>query len=92
VSARNRLRANDARFHSLAVGFTAEEWSQPSLCDDWSNHDVLAHLVVGYSAGAAAVARKYCATVDHSIARTLAWPNRWPLPETPGSCSTNSRR
>jgi uncharacterized protein (TIGR03083 family) len=56
VPARNRLRANDARFHSLAVGFTAEEWSQPSLCDDWSNHDVLAHLVVGYSAGAAAVA------------------------------------
>ena len=47
MPARNRLRANDARFHSLAVGFTAEEWSQPSLCDDWSNHDVLAHLVVG---------------------------------------------
>ena len=56
MSARDLLRANDARFHSLAVGFTAEEWSQPSLCDDWSNHDVLAHLVVGYSAGAAAVA------------------------------------
>ena len=56
MSARELLRANDARFHALAAGFTAEEWSQPSLCDDWSNHDVLAHLVVGYSAGAGVVA------------------------------------
>ncbi len=55
MSTRDLLRANDARFHALAAGFSAEEWSQPSLCDDWSNHDVLAHLVVGYSAGAAAV-------------------------------------
>jgi uncharacterized protein (TIGR03083 family) len=55
VSIRELLRANDARLYALAAGFTAEEWSQPSLCDDWSNHDVLAHLVVGYSAGAAAV-------------------------------------
>ena len=73
MSARDLLRANDARFHSLAVGFSADEWSQPSLCDDWSNHDVLAHLVVGYSAGAAVGGgAKYCATVDHSTARTLA--------------------
>jgi uncharacterized protein (TIGR03083 family) len=56
VSAHSRLRANDARFRALAAGFTAEEWSQPSLCDGWSNHDVLAHLVVGYSASGAAVA------------------------------------
>jgi uncharacterized protein (TIGR03083 family) len=56
VSARNRLRANDARFRAVAAGFTAEEWSQPSLCDGWSNHDVLAHLLVGYRARGAAVA------------------------------------
>jgi uncharacterized protein (TIGR03083 family) len=56
VSARDRLRANDTRFHALAAGFSAEQWSQPSLCDGWSNHDVLAHLVVGYSAGAPSVA------------------------------------
>ena len=56
MSARDRLRANDARFRALASTFSTDEWSQPSLCDDWSNHDVLAHLVVGYSAGAAAVA------------------------------------
>jgi uncharacterized protein (TIGR03083 family) len=55
VSARDRLRANDTRFLALANTFSADEWSQPSLCDDWSNHDVLAHLVVGYSAGAAAL-------------------------------------
>ncbi len=48
------LRANDARFYALAAGFTADEWSQPSLCDDWSNHDVLAHLVVGLQCGSRA--------------------------------------
>jgi uncharacterized protein (TIGR03083 family) len=56
VSARDRLRANDARFHTLAADLSADEWSRPSLCDAWTNHEVLAHLVVGYSAGAAAVA------------------------------------
>jgi len=53
---RDVLRANDARFCALAAGFSADEWSQPSLCDGWSNHDVLAHLVVGYGAGAGVVA------------------------------------
>ena len=92
MSARNRLRANDARFHSLAVGFTAEEWSQPSLCDDWSNHDVLAHLVVGYSAGAAAVAAeilRHGGSFDRAnagLAQSLA------ATRDPGNCSTNSRR
>jgi uncharacterized protein (TIGR03083 family) len=55
VSGRDRLRVNDARLLALAAGFTAREWSQPSLCEEWSNHEVLAHLVVGYSTGAAAV-------------------------------------
>ena len=56
MSTRDVLRANDARFCALAAGFSADEWSQPSLCDGWSNHDVLAHLVVGYGAGAGVVA------------------------------------
>jgi uncharacterized protein (TIGR03083 family) len=56
VSARDRLRSNDERFRALADGLTADEWSQPSLCDGWSNHDVLAHLVIGYSVGAGVVA------------------------------------
>jgi uncharacterized protein (TIGR03083 family) len=55
VSTRDLLRANDAHFHEQASGFSADEWSQPSLCDGWTNHDVLAHLVVGCSAGATAV-------------------------------------
>jgi uncharacterized protein (TIGR03083 family) len=55
VSARDRLRVNDARLLAMAAGFTAREWSQPSLCQEWSNHEVLAHLVVGYSTGGAAV-------------------------------------
>src|SRR5258707_8999264 len=55
VSTRDLLRANDERFRALAGEFSADEWSRPSLCDEWTNHDVLAHLVVGCSAGAAAV-------------------------------------
>jgi len=55
MSARDRLRVNDIRFQAMAETFSAEEWARPSLCDSWSNHDVLAHLVVGYSAAATAV-------------------------------------
>jgi uncharacterized protein (TIGR03083 family) len=51
MSVRDRLRRNDERFRALSEDFTPYEWSQPSLCDAWSNHEVLAHLVVGYSAG-----------------------------------------
>lgn len=51
MSARDRLRTNDIRFHSAADGLSADEWTRPSLCDEWSNHEVLAHLVVGYSSG-----------------------------------------
>lgn len=56
MSTRDLLRANDARFQALAAGFAAAEWSAPSLCESWTNHDVLAHLVVGCSTGAGAVA------------------------------------
>jgi uncharacterized protein (TIGR03083 family) len=55
VSPRELLRTNDQRFHTLAAGFSDDDWSQPSLCDEWSNHDVLAHLVVGYRTGALTV-------------------------------------
>jgi uncharacterized protein (TIGR03083 family) len=78
VSARDRLRANDARFLAMAAGFSADEWSQPSLCEDWSNHEVLAHLVVGYSAGLAAIAAemlRYKGSFDRAnaaMARVLA--------------------
>ncbi|CRZ18046.1 maleylpyruvate isomerase family mycothiol-dependent enzyme [Mycolicibacterium neworleansense] len=51
MSARELLRANDARFISVAETLTAEQWSAPSLCSEWTNHEVLAHLVIGYSCG-----------------------------------------
>ena len=78
MSTRDLLWANDARFHALAAGFTAEEWSRPGLCDGWSNHDVLAHLVVGYNAGAVAVtAEMLCHSgsfdrANAALARSLA--------------------
>jgi uncharacterized protein (TIGR03083 family) len=51
MSVRDLLRSNDQRFRAMADGLTADDWSRPSLCDDWSNHDVLAHLVIGYRTG-----------------------------------------
>jgi uncharacterized protein (TIGR03083 family) len=42
------LRANDLRFLAVARGLSDRDWSRRSLCSEWTNHDVLAHLVVGY--------------------------------------------
>jgi uncharacterized protein (TIGR03083 family) len=78
MSVRNLLRSNDQRFRALADGFIADDWSRPSLCDGWSNHDVLAHLVSGYSAGPGAIAAemlRHAGSFDHAnaaIARSLA--------------------
>jgi uncharacterized protein (TIGR03083 family) len=47
---RNLLYANDIRFAEYAKSLSDEDWSQPSLCTEWTNHEVLAHLVVGYRA------------------------------------------
>ncbi|BDN83465.1 MULTISPECIES: maleylpyruvate isomerase family mycothiol-dependent enzyme [Mycobacterium] len=47
---RNILHNNDIRFVEFASGLSAAEWGTPSLCGEWSNHDVLAHLVIGYRA------------------------------------------
>ena len=51
MSVRDLLRSNDERFRALAAGLRPDEWTRPSLCDAWSNHDVLAHLVIGYRSG-----------------------------------------
>lgn len=78
MSARDLLRANDVRFHAVADTFSAEDWTRPSLCDGWSNHDVLAHLIVGCSAGAVAVTaemRRHSWSFDRAnaaMARSLA--------------------
>jgi uncharacterized protein (TIGR03083 family) len=50
MSARELLRENDERFSAVARGFSGDDWSRPSLCERWTNHEVLAHLVVGLSA------------------------------------------
>lgn len=49
MSARDVLRANDERFADVVAGLTPQEWAAPSLCAEWSNRDVLGHLVVGCS-------------------------------------------
>lgn len=56
MSSRNTLYDNDVRFSAWARTLTAADWAAPSLCREWTNHDVLAHLVVGYSATVTAFA------------------------------------
>ena len=58
MSTRDLLRRNDERFFALASELDAQQWSSPSLCDAWSNHDVLAHLVIGYRTGPGEFARE----------------------------------
>lgn len=47
---RNLLHDNDFRFAESARGLSDTDWAQQSLCTEWSNHEVLAHLVAGYRA------------------------------------------
>ncbi|MGW0215821.1 maleylpyruvate isomerase family mycothiol-dependent enzyme [Micromonospora chokoriensis] len=47
MSAVDLRRRSDERFATFAAGLTDREWAQPSRCDGWTNHDVLAHLVIG---------------------------------------------
>ena len=54
--AHERLRANDVRFLAIARSLSDRDWSRRSLCSEWTNHDVLAHLVVGCQASARTVA------------------------------------
>jgi uncharacterized protein (TIGR03083 family) len=49
MSRRDVLRANDQRFADVVADLTPGEWAAPSLCTEWHNRDVLAHLVVGCS-------------------------------------------
>lgn len=46
-TAHERLRANDLRFLTVARSLSDRDWSRRSLCSEWTNHEVLAHLVVG---------------------------------------------
>lgn len=53
MSMRDLLEVNDARFLDVARGLSDSDWAAPSLCTEWSNRDVLAHLVLGRSSGLA---------------------------------------
>ncbi|WP_232232003.1 maleylpyruvate isomerase family mycothiol-dependent enzyme [Mycobacterium triplex] len=50
------MRDNDTRLAELARGISAAQWARPSLCAEWTNHEVLAHLVIGYGVALSAVA------------------------------------
>jgi uncharacterized protein (TIGR03083 family) len=56
VSESDALRDNDRRFAELARGISATQWAEPSLCTEWTNHEVLAHLVIGYGVAPSAIA------------------------------------
>jgi uncharacterized protein (TIGR03083 family) len=74
----NALRDNDTRLIELAQGITAAQWAAPSLCTEWTNHEVLAHLVIGYGVAPAAVAasmlrhRGSFDSANTELARSLA--------------------
>lgn len=78
MSVADLLRANDVRFRERAELLTGDDWSKPSLCQGWSNHDVLAHLVLGYRDGPVPLAREMVRSAgsfdraNAELARTLA--------------------
>jgi uncharacterized protein (TIGR03083 family) len=78
MSVRDLLRSNDERFRVVADGFSADDWTRPSLCEGWSNHDVLAHLVIGYRAGPGVIAAEMLCHAESfdranaALARSLA--------------------
>ncbi|OBK76028.1 maleylpyruvate isomerase family mycothiol-dependent enzyme [Mycobacterium sp. 1274761.0] len=72
MSARELLLANDARFGAFARGLGAQDWSRPSLCGRWTNHELLAHLIVGLSAPLGAVVGamvRHCGSFDEANAQ-----------------------
>jgi uncharacterized protein (TIGR03083 family) len=78
----NALRDNDTRLAELAGGIGAAQWAKPSLCTAWTNHEVLAHLVIGYGVAPSAVAtsmlrhRGSFDTANTELARGLAAQRR----------------
>jgi uncharacterized protein (TIGR03083 family) len=51
----NALRDNDTRLAESARDISAAQWAKPSVCTAWTNHEVLAHLVIGYGVALSAV-------------------------------------
>ena len=78
MSVHELLRANDTRFIALAGELSDAEWSAPSLCDEWTNHEVLAHMVFGYGSRLGVLVAemyRHCGSFDAAnteLARLLA--------------------
>jgi uncharacterized protein (TIGR03083 family) len=72
------LYSNDERFLGVAHELTDFDWAEASLCADWTNHEVLAHLVHGRCASIAQFAGRMVAArgsfdaANASLARDLA--------------------
>jgi uncharacterized protein (TIGR03083 family) len=68
---RNLLHTNDIRFIEFATGLSDADWSRQSLCTKWSNHEILAHLVLGYRASLMTLAlgvARHCGSFDSANA------------------------
>lgn len=61
TAARSLLR-NDERFLADVANLSDSEWARPSLCTEWTNHEVLAHLVHGATAPIGGFAARIVAT------------------------------
>jgi uncharacterized protein (TIGR03083 family) len=72
------LRSNDLRLQRVVGTLTDDDWAAPSLCAEWTNHEVLAHLVIGYGSGLGIVVSGMCRhrgsfdDANAAMARTLA--------------------
>ena len=72
------LARNDERFLAAMADLSDADWDRPSLCGRWSNHEVLAHLVHGSTAGIGEFAARLLTTrgdfddANTALARELA--------------------
>jgi uncharacterized protein (TIGR03083 family) len=83
IDPRNLLHDNDIRFVEFAAGLSDTDWSQQSLCTEWSNHEVLAHLVLGYRTSPATLTlgiARHCGSFDRANASLAAELAQWQSP------------
>lgn len=71
LNPRNRLHDNAIRFVEFAADLSDSDWSRQSLCTEWNNHEVLAHLVLGYRTSPLTLAlgiARHCGSFDRANA------------------------
>jgi hypothetical protein len=83
MSVRELLRANDRRFLEQACDLSVREWAAPSLRDQWSNHELLAHLVGGYGGGLGELVGEMCCRHGSFDAANTALAQRLAATRTP---------